>query len=156
MGMTKELTHESETMGLTSATAAERLQQDGFNELPASGKRSFLRILFEVVRQPMFALLIGGGVRILAVARAPVANGTQEKDLPETPRSLDSEYVGLLGLPLIITLIHIAFLEMVIDPACSIVFEAEQEEDDVMKHTRATWRIPCCCRKEFFGPSCRA
>jgi len=39
----------------------------------------------------------------------------------------------LLGLPLILTPIHIAFLEMVIDPACSIVFEAEQEEDDVMQ-----------------------
>jgi Ca2+-transporting ATPase len=39
----------------------------------------------------------------------------------------------LLGLPLILTPIHIAFLEMVIDPACSVVFEAEQEEDDVMQ-----------------------
>jgi Ca2+-transporting ATPase len=38
----------------------------------------------------------------------------------------------LLGLPLMLTPIHIAFLEMVIDPACSIVFEAEGEEDDVM------------------------
>jgi Ca2+-transporting ATPase len=39
----------------------------------------------------------------------------------------------LLGLPLILTPIHIAFLEMVIDPACSIVLEAEAEEDDVMR-----------------------
>lgn len=39
----------------------------------------------------------------------------------------------LLGLPLILTPIHIAFLEMVIDPACSVVFEAEQEEEDVMQ-----------------------
>ena len=39
----------------------------------------------------------------------------------------------LLGLPLILTPIHIAFLEMVIDPACSIVFEAEPEEADVMR-----------------------
>ncbi len=39
----------------------------------------------------------------------------------------------LLGLPLMLTPIHIAFLEMVIDPACSIVFEAEGEEDDVMR-----------------------
>jgi len=39
----------------------------------------------------------------------------------------------LMGLPLILTPIHIAFLEMVIDPACSVVFEAEKEEDDVMK-----------------------
>lgn len=39
----------------------------------------------------------------------------------------------LLGTPLILTPIHIAFLEMVIDPACSIVFEAEPDEDDVMR-----------------------
>jgi Ca2+-transporting ATPase len=38
----------------------------------------------------------------------------------------------LLGLPLMLTPIHIAFLEMIIDPACSMVFEAETEEDDVM------------------------
>lgn len=39
----------------------------------------------------------------------------------------------LLGLPLVLTPIHIAFLEMVIDPACSVVLEAEEEEDDVMQ-----------------------
>lgn len=39
----------------------------------------------------------------------------------------------LTGLPLMLTPIHIAFLEMVIDPACSVVFEAEEEESDVMK-----------------------
>ena len=38
-----------------------------------------------------------------------------------------------LGLPLILTPVHIAFIEMVIDPACSVVLEAEQEEDDVMQ-----------------------
>jgi P-type Ca2+ transporter type 2C len=38
----------------------------------------------------------------------------------------------LLGLPLILAPIHIAFLEMVIDPACSVVLEAEEEERDVM------------------------
>jgi len=39
----------------------------------------------------------------------------------------------LMGLPLMFTPIHIAFLEMIIDPACSVVFEAEEEEDDVMQ-----------------------
>ncbi|MCC7425859.1 MAG: cation-translocating P-type ATPase [Alphaproteobacteria bacterium] len=39
----------------------------------------------------------------------------------------------LLGLPLVLTPLHIAFLEMVIDPVCSIVFEAEAEEHDVME-----------------------
>jgi Ca2+-transporting ATPase len=38
----------------------------------------------------------------------------------------------LLGWPLILLPIHIVFLELVIDPACSVVFEAEPEERDVM------------------------
>ncbi|RWL78773.1 MAG: cation-translocating P-type ATPase [Mesorhizobium sp.] len=39
----------------------------------------------------------------------------------------------LLGLPILFGPIHIAFLEMVIDPVCSLVFEAEGEEEDIMK-----------------------
>ena len=38
----------------------------------------------------------------------------------------------LTGLPILFSPIHIAFLEMVIDPVSSLVFEAETEEDDVM------------------------
>jgi Ca2+-transporting ATPase len=39
----------------------------------------------------------------------------------------------LFGWPLILLPMHIVFLELIIDPACSIVFEAEVEEDDTMK-----------------------
>ena len=39
----------------------------------------------------------------------------------------------LFGLPLVFWPVHIAFLEMVIDPVCSIVFEAEGEETDMMR-----------------------
>jgi Ca2+-transporting ATPase len=39
----------------------------------------------------------------------------------------------ITGWPLVFGPIHIAFLEMVIDPVCSIVFEAEGEETDVMR-----------------------
>ncbi len=39
----------------------------------------------------------------------------------------------LFGLPILFAPIHIAFLEMVIDPVCTLVFEAETEEDDVMR-----------------------
>jgi len=39
----------------------------------------------------------------------------------------------LFGLPILFGPVHIAFLEMVIDPVCSLVFEAETEEDDVMR-----------------------
>ena len=38
----------------------------------------------------------------------------------------------LTGMPLVFAPIHIAFLEMIIDPVCSIVFEAEREEGNVM------------------------
>jgi Ca2+-transporting ATPase len=38
----------------------------------------------------------------------------------------------LFDLPILFGPIHIALLEMVIDPVCSIVFEAEPEEEDVM------------------------
>ncbi len=38
----------------------------------------------------------------------------------------------LFGLPPMFTPVHIAFLELLIDPVCSIVFEAEAEETDVM------------------------
>ncbi len=51
-----------EAKGLTSAMVAERLKKDGYNELPRPDRRGFFRILFEVLRQPMFLLLIGGGV----------------------------------------------------------------------------------------------
>ncbi|MGS0756374.1 HAD-IC family P-type ATPase [Roseateles sp. GG27B] len=39
----------------------------------------------------------------------------------------------LLGWPLVLAPVHIAFLELLIDPVCSIVFEAEGEEADVMQ-----------------------
>jgi Ca2+-transporting ATPase len=39
----------------------------------------------------------------------------------------------ILGLPIIFSPIHIAFLELVIDPVCALVFEAEKEEDDIMR-----------------------
>lgn len=38
----------------------------------------------------------------------------------------------MFGLPMLIGPIHIALLEMVIDPACALVFEAEEEDDEIM------------------------
>ena len=38
----------------------------------------------------------------------------------------------VFGLPVIFSPVHIAFLEMVIDPVCTLVFEAETEEKDIM------------------------
>lgn len=51
--------------GLSSAEAAARLAEDGPNELARAGRRSILRIAFEVLREPMLALLLAGGVAYL-------------------------------------------------------------------------------------------
>ncbi len=48
--------------GLSSDQAARLLKAEGYNELPAPDRRGMLRILLEVLRQPMFALLVGGGI----------------------------------------------------------------------------------------------
>ncbi len=39
----------------------------------------------------------------------------------------------LLGWPTVLFPLHIAFLELVIDPACSMVFENEPAQDDIMR-----------------------
>ena len=48
--------------GLSAAEARERLERDGFNELPPSDRRTRWRIAAEVVREPMFALLIAAAI----------------------------------------------------------------------------------------------
>src|SRR5438067_12801537 len=48
-------------VGLTEDKARERMQQDGPNELPGQKKRSLLAIAFEVVREPMFLMLVAAG-----------------------------------------------------------------------------------------------
>jgi P-type Ca2+ transporter type 2C len=50
------------TGGLTTACAAQRLDEDGYNELPSSRQRTVLAIALEVVREPMFLLLVACGV----------------------------------------------------------------------------------------------
>jgi P-type Ca2+ transporter type 2C len=49
----------------------------------------------------------------------------------------------LLGWPLVLFPVHIVFLEFVIDPACSIAFEAEPGDPDVMQRSprRADQRL---------------
>ena len=56
-----------EPRGLTVAEAARRLSADGPNTLPDPERRGPLRIVAEVLREPMFALLIAGGLVYLAL-----------------------------------------------------------------------------------------
>ncbi|MCP5281899.1 MAG: cation-translocating P-type ATPase [Rhodoferax sp.] len=52
--------------GLSQTEAAARLQADGANELGLSQRRSLAGIVWEVVREPMFLLLLGAGAIYLA------------------------------------------------------------------------------------------
>lgn len=47
--------------------------------------------------------------------------------------------------PLLLFPVHVVFLELIIDPACSIIFEAEKEEPNVMN------RPPRSIHQKFFG-----
>jgi Ca2+-transporting ATPase len=53
--------------GLSQAVASERLKAEGYNELPSSKRRSTLAIALEVVREPMFLLLVACGVLYLVL-----------------------------------------------------------------------------------------
>jgi len=53
--------------GLTESEAQARLKAEGYNELPRPDRRTPLRIILEVLREPMLALLLGGGAIYLAL-----------------------------------------------------------------------------------------
>src|SRR5687768_162606 len=53
--------------GLTSAEAARRLKEEGFNELPSAKQRKFLAIVRDVMTEPMFLLLLAAAGIYLAL-----------------------------------------------------------------------------------------
>ena len=87
--------------------AALVLLQDDFSAIVQAIARG--RLTFANLRQAMVYTL-AVHVPIVALALLPV----------------------LFGLPLVLAPLHIAFLELVIDPACSIVFEAEAGSGELM------------------------
>src|SRR6185436_15731627 len=52
----------------------------------------------------------------------------------------------VLGLPPLLFPMHVVLMELVIDPTCSIVFEAEPSEHDAMK------KPPRAADESLFGP----
>ncbi|MHB8354893.1 MAG: cation-transporting P-type ATPase, partial [Burkholderiales bacterium] len=47
--------------GLDSVTVAQRRAREGPNALPQDSRRTLLAIALEVLREPMFLLLLGAG-----------------------------------------------------------------------------------------------
>ena len=50
--------------GLSEQDAAARLKAEGPNTLPQADRRTFGRIVLEILREPMFALLLGAAASI--------------------------------------------------------------------------------------------
>ncbi len=57
----------------------------------------------------------------------------------------------LFHLPLVLLPAHIAFLQLIIDPACSIVFEAEREEKGVMNRPPRHSREPLFSQETVYA-----
>jgi Ca2+-transporting ATPase len=53
----------------------------------------------------------------------------------------------LMGWPLVLLPIHIAFLHLIIDPACTVVFEAEPAESNVMQRPPRNPKEPLFSRR---------
>jgi Ca2+-transporting ATPase len=51
--------------GLSEDEAKKRLISEGFNELPSTKKRNIFLIAFEIIKEPMFLLLVGCGILYL-------------------------------------------------------------------------------------------
>lgn len=121
--------------GLSSTEAARRLTAEGPNELPGRGPRSLVTIAFSVITEPMFLLLLAaaaiylvlGSVRealalLASVIVIIITTVIQERRTEQTLARL-RDLTGPRAL---------VFMEFVIDPACSFVFEADSETRDVM------------------------
>ena len=65
--MPNDLSSPASIRGLSEADAQARLKTEGYNELPRPDRRTPLRIVLEVLREPMLALLLGGGVIYLVL-----------------------------------------------------------------------------------------
>ncbi len=83
------------------------LLRDDFNSIVAAVRMG--RRIFDNIKKAM-AYIVSIHVPIAGLALLPV----------------------LLNWPIILYPVHVVFLELIIDPVCSIVFEAEKEEDDIM------------------------
>lgn len=57
----------TDVQGLSDEEAERRLSEEGYNEIAAAAKRHILRIAWDVVREPMFLLLVSAGIIYLGL-----------------------------------------------------------------------------------------
>lgn len=86
-------------VGLSTSQARERLAEDGPNELPRPNRRTPLRITLEVLREPMFAMLLAAGAIYLLLG----------------DRTEALILLGFAGLSIVITIIQEARTERTLE-----------------------------------------
>ena len=59
--MSPPTSNQDDIQGLSQAEAQSRLRVEGANELPSAGQRNIQAIALEVLREPMFLLLVAAG-----------------------------------------------------------------------------------------------
>ena len=97
--------------------AAIVLTRDDFTDLVAAiaeGRRIFANL------RKAFGFIVAVHVPIAGIALVPL----------------------LFGLPMLLQPVHIVFLELIIDPACSVVFEAEAADPELMRRPPRSPRVP--------------
>ena len=52
----------SDFTGLSAGDVEKRLLEEGYNEIPSRERKNLLHIISEVIREPMFLLLVGAGL----------------------------------------------------------------------------------------------
>src|SRR3989344_2871060 len=81
--------------GLDPAVAAQRLREEGPNELGISQRRTLRDMAWDVVREPMFLLLLGAGGIYLAMGAAHESMLTGESE-PVAKQIADKVFAGTL------------------------------------------------------------
>ena len=85
------------------------------------------------------------GTGVAAVGAACVIRTRRRADLPLAALPL------LLGAPLVLLPLHVVFLELIIDPASTLVFEREPAAEDVMRRPPRAPDHPLLDARVLFG-----
>ena len=93
---------------------------------------------------PKDAAMYMSAPTMVPTTRLTTSRNPSERFNPDSDMSL---IPVIFQLPLVLLPVHIVFLEIIIDPACSIVFEAEPAEEGVMKKPPRSLTEPLFDRK---------